>query len=64
MSKIRRAGYVFLTWKGDHRPRHVHVYFRRVLLVKWNLEEGRVMSGRASRRVRRAIEQLVAEGRL
>ncbi len=26
MSKIRRSGYVFLSWTGDHSPRHVHVY--------------------------------------
>jgi hypothetical protein len=64
MSKIRRAGYLFLTWKGDHEPRHVHVYYRRSLLVKWDLELGRPISGRASRRVRRVIAQLVAEGRL
>jgi hypothetical protein len=24
--KHRRGGYVFITWKGDHPPRHVHVY--------------------------------------
>ena len=26
VSKIRRGNYVFLTWSGDHLPRHVHVY--------------------------------------
>jgi hypothetical protein len=26
MGKYRRGGYVFITWKGDHPPRHVHVY--------------------------------------
>ena len=26
VGKIRRGGFVFLTWKGDHTPRHVHVY--------------------------------------
>jgi hypothetical protein len=26
VGKIRRGGYVFLSWKGDHPPRHVHVY--------------------------------------
>ena len=26
MGKIRRGGYVFISWKSDHPPRHVHVY--------------------------------------
>ncbi|HEX9094303.1 MAG TPA: helix-turn-helix transcriptional regulator [Coriobacteriia bacterium] len=25
MTKVRRSGYVFVTWKGDHAPRHVPV---------------------------------------
>ena len=34
MPKIRRGGYVFLTWKGDHSPRHVHVYRDGRLILK------------------------------
>lgn len=26
MGKKRLGGYVFYWWKGDHSPRHVHVY--------------------------------------
>ncbi len=26
MGRIRRGNHLFLTWKGDHGPRHVHVY--------------------------------------
>jgi hypothetical protein len=26
VGKIRRGGYLFIWWKGDHRPRHVHVH--------------------------------------
>ena len=26
MGRIRRGGYVFLWWMGDHAPRHVHVF--------------------------------------
>ena len=37
MSKVHRAGYVFLTWKGDHGPRHVHVYRGGRLVLKWDL---------------------------
>ena len=26
VGKTPTGGYVFVTWKGDHPPRHVHVY--------------------------------------
>jgi hypothetical protein len=26
MGRIRRGGYIFISWIGDHPPRHVHVY--------------------------------------
>ena len=26
MGKIRRGGYLFIWWSGDHEPRHVHVF--------------------------------------
>jgi hypothetical protein len=37
MGKIRRGGYVFISWKSDHPPRHVHVYREGRLIVKWDL---------------------------
>ncbi len=40
MGKVRRGGYVFVTWKGDHAPRHVHVYRDGKLVVKRGLESG------------------------
>lgn len=64
MGKIRRGGYIFLTWIGDHGPRHVHVYRDGKLVVKWDLENGKPMKGKASRRVRRFIEELESEGEL
>ena len=36
--KGRRGGYVFVTWKADHPPRHVHVYCEGKLVVKWDLD--------------------------
>ena len=33
MGKYRRGGYVFITWKGDHLRRHVHVYRDGTLIV-------------------------------
>lgn len=62
MGKVRRGGYVFITWKSDHSPRHVHVYRDGVLVVKWDLGNAQPMMGKASRRVRALIEELEAEG--
>lgn len=64
MGKIRRGEYVFFTWKGDHPPRHVHVYRDGLLVVKWNLEEQVPMKGTATARVRRLIAELEREGLL
>jgi hypothetical protein len=64
MAKLRRGGFVFLTWKGDHSPRHVHVYKDSKLLVKWNLDDWVPMKGRATSRVLALIRQLEREGRL
>lgn len=64
MAKIRRGGYVFLTWKSDHPPRHVHVYRQGKLLVKWDLDNKKPMKGKASRRVLRLIRELESEGLL
>ncbi|MDH4305187.1 MAG: hypothetical protein OEV53_14100 [Nitrospira sp.] len=64
MGKVRRGGYVFFTWKGDHSPRHVHVYRNGVLVVKWDLDDHQPMVGTASRRVRALIQELDNEGAL
>ena len=64
MPKIRRGNYVFVTWVGDHRPRHVHVYRDGKLVVKWDLENNVSMKGRASRKVLELIRELETEGRL
>jgi len=64
MSRIRRGGYLFVTWAGDHPPRHVHVFRDRRLVVKWDLEDRRPMEGRATARIVRLIDELVSEGSL
>jgi hypothetical protein len=64
MGKVRRGGYVFVTWKGDHSPRHVHVYRDGVLIAKWDLDHGQPMAGKVARRVRLLIEELEREGAL
>ena len=64
MPKIRRGGYVFLVWKGDHSPRHVHVYKDSKFVVKWDLDNWLPMKGRAPARVLRLIRRLEEEGLL
>ena len=64
MAKIRRGGYVFITWKGDHDPRHVHVFKDGREILKWNIEACVVMSGNVTPKVRKLIDQLVKERKL
>ena len=62
--KIRRGGYVFLGWVGDHSPRHVHVYRGGKLIVKWDLDHWQPMRGVATARLVRLLRELVQEGKL
>ena len=64
VGKVRRGGYIFLAWKGDHPPRHVHVYREGKLVVKWDLENRKPMKGAATRRVLKLIRELEVEGLL
>lgn len=56
--------FVFVTWKGDHPPRHVHVYRDGSLVVRFNLEARIPMKGKATRRVMSLILELEREGLL
>jgi hypothetical protein len=64
VGKYRRGGYLFITWKGDHPPRHVHVYRDGELVVKWDLDNHKAMRGAATRRVLDLIAELESEGLL
>ena len=64
MSKLRRGGFVFLCWIGDHGPKHVHVYRNGRLVVKWDLDNDKAMAGLASRKVLDLIRELRSEGLL
>lgn len=64
MPKVRRGGYVFIGWKSDHPPRHVHVYREGKLVVKWDLDHWKPMKGAAPRRVLQLLRELEAEGLL
>ena len=64
MGKIRRDNYVFLTWIGDHSPRHVHVYRDEKLVLKWNIDAWVPMKGRASAKLIKMLADLRKEGAL
>jgi hypothetical protein len=64
VGKHRRGGYIFITWKGDHPPRHAHVYRDGTFVVKWDLDHKCSMQGTAPRRVLQLIAELEAEGLL
>jgi hypothetical protein len=64
LTRVRRGGYVFTTWIGDHPPRHVHVYREGRLVMKWDLVKRRAIVGSPDRRIVLLIEHLQAEGRL
>jgi len=64
MTKLRRGGFVFLSWVGDHGPKHVHVYRDGRLVVKWDLDNDKAMAGQATRRVLSLIRELQSEGLL
>jgi len=64
VGKLRRGGFIFVWWKGDHTPRHVHVYRDGTLVVKWDLDNQKAMKGDASGQVLKLIAELVSEGLL
>jgi len=64
MGKLRRGRYIFVWWKGDHPPRHVHVYRDGKLVVKWDLDNQKVMKGKASKKILEFIGELASEGLL
>lgn len=65
MGRIRRGGYIFEFWVGDHPPRCVHVLKNGKLIAKVELNEAlTVMEGKMGRRIRKMIKTLIKEGEL
>lgn len=66
MGRVRRGGYSFLWWIGDHAPRHVHVFDKNGKLVtRVNLETMRAVDiAQVNRRILALIHELKNEGRL
>jgi hypothetical protein len=64
MGKIRRGNYIFVTWIGDHAPRHVHVFRNTKMVVKFDLERKKVIEGRINSRILQLLDNLIKEGLL
>ncbi|MGZ8901338.1 MAG: DUF4160 domain-containing protein [Limisphaerales bacterium] len=66
MGRIRRGGYIFMWWIGDHPPRHVHVFDKDAkLITRVNLETLEPMDiPKIDRKVVTLIRELQKEGRI
>jgi hypothetical protein len=64
MGKTSRGNYVFVTWKGNHSPHHVHVYRDGNLIVKWDIDHWRPMKGQAGKKILKLISDLLQEGEI
>ena len=66
MGKVRRGGYMFIWWIGDHTPRHEHVFDKNSkLITRVNLETMTAMdTPEVSEKILELIRELIAEGRL
>ena len=66
MGKVRRGGYIFEWWIGDHAPHHVHVSDSNgELLGRIALDSGQSLGDwKPPKKVLELIRQLQNEGRL
>jgi hypothetical protein len=66
MGRIRRGGYTFIWWIGDHQPRHVHVYDKNGrLITRVDLETMAPMDvPKVSQKILELIHEIQVEGRL
>lgn len=59
MGKKRARGYLFISYKGDHAPLHVHIYRKEREIGRWDIENQRPMDDfHAGRRLRKALAEL------
>ncbi len=65
MGRIRRAGYIFEFWIGDHPPRHVHVLKDKRLMARVELDAHlTLMEGKINKRIRKVLVDLISKGLL
>lgn len=64
MGRIKRGGYIFVRWIGDHEPFHVHVYKDDREIAKVQLEPVVFIEGEINIKVFCIIKELIKEGKL
>ena len=62
MGRWKRFGVIVVRYSTDHDPRHVHVFEDGKRLLKFDIENWRVMEGKLTTRARKALERLRQEG--
>jgi predicted NBD/HSP70 family sugar kinase len=65
MGRVRRGGYIFIWWKGDHPPLHVHVFDNDgKIITRVNLKTMEPMDiPRVTKKIVELIRELQEEGR-
>lgn len=59
MGRRRIAGYIFITYKGDHRPYHVHIRKGNREIGRWDIENQVPMDNfEITEKLRRALVKL------
>jgi hypothetical protein len=64
MGKLKRGGYIFVSWKGDHLPRHTHIFSNHGLVAKFDLENWKLMEGKLNKKITQSLLELRKEGKL
>jgi hypothetical protein len=64
VGKIKRGGFLFISWIGDHAPRHVHIIKNSRTIAKWDLDRNCLIEGKVSRQILKIIRQMIREGKL
>jgi hypothetical protein len=64
MGREKRGGYLFEWWIGDHEPKHVHVYRDGKEIAKVVIPSMRLLSGKLNKKLKKIIEELLAEGKI
>lgn len=62
MGRIKRGGYIFEFWVGDHPPRHVHVFKDGKFICKIRTKDMTLMEGTADRKIMNTLKILIKEG--
>ena len=55
---------MFEWWIGDHEPKHVHVYRDGKEIAKVVIPSMRLLSGKLNKKLKKIIEELLAEGKI